>query len=123
MFNDAHMIDELTNSQRTELESDLRQLKTDLESLLEMTESGTRPVKLKDNAGRLTRMAELHDQSILMANRNVVKNRLKQVSVALQRIEKDVYGDCSACGELISFPRLKAYPDATMCLACKSATE
>lgn len=123
VVDDDCMEDELSNDQLAELEADLKQVKSDLESLLEATEGGTVPVKLKDNAGRLSRMAELHDQSILMANRNVVKNRLKQVVVALERMHNGTYGDCSACGEPINFSRLKAYPDAAMCLACKSETE
>lgn len=123
MLDDDRMEVELSNEQLAELEADLHQIKADVESLLEATEDGTRPVQLKDNAGRLTRMAELHDQSILKANRNVVKNRLKQVIAALGRLNNNTYGDCSACGEPISFPRLKAYPDASMCLACRSETE
>ncbi len=117
------MIGELSASQVQELEADLLQLKKDLKDLLATTESGAKPVTLRDNVGRLSRMDEMHNQSILLANRNLTKNRLKQVIPAIARIGNDTYGCCSVCGELISFARLKAYPEAAMCLECKSESE
>lgn len=117
------MHDELSASQVAELEVDLQRLKASLESLLLATESGAKPVKLKDNVGRLSRMAEMHNQGILLANRNVTQTRLKQVIAAIAGIGNDSYGYCSACQEFIAFGRLKAYPEATMCLDCQSDNE
>ena len=117
------MDDKLSASQVTELASDLQKLKSDLESLIAATESGTRPVKLKDNAGRLSRMDEMHNQSILLANRNMTKNRLREVMAAIARIRDGTYGYCTVCDETILFKRLKAYPEAAMCLQCKSQRE
>lgn len=113
----------LSKSDLTELKADLIGLRTSLESLLEDTEAGSRPVKLKDNAGRLTRMEEMHNQSILVANRNLTKNRLIQVKAAITRIDDGTYGYCLSCDEPIALPRLKAYPEAAMCIACKSGRE
>jgi len=113
----------LTRLQIEELQIDLDELEISIQELLDNTEGGTRPVKLKDNIGRLSRMDEMHNQSILVANRNVLKNRLKQVKIAKLRIEDESYGVCSECDELIAFPRLKAYPEAAMCIECKSETE
>jgi DnaK suppressor protein len=117
------MDDELSASQVTELEGVLQELKLSLEGLLVTTESGSKPIKLKDNVGRLSRMAEMHNQSILLANRNMTQNRLKQVIAAIARISNHTYGYCTACEEPISFGRLKAYPEAAMCLDCKSKRE
>lgn len=117
------MIGELSAKQVEELESDLLRLKRDLEDLLATTQSAAKPVTLRDNVGRLSRMDEMHNQSILLANRNLTKNRLKQVILAIERISNDTYGRCSVCDELISLARLKAYPEAAMCLQCKSESE
>lgn len=117
------MEQELSASQIQALETDLRQLKQDLEGLLDTTESGAKPVTLRDNTGRLSRMDEMHNQSILVANRNLTRNRLKQVLIALTRADKDTYGRCTTCDEPISYPRLKAYPEADMCLDCKGEIE
>ena len=101
----------------------LEQLEEELKDLLSITEAGTKPVKLKDNQGRLSRMDELHNQSILIANRTVTSNRLKAVLRAKQRLEVDGYGFCSSCEEPVPFKRLEAYPDASMCLECQSDNE
>ncbi|MBD3649189.1 MAG: TraR/DksA family transcriptional regulator [Pseudomonadales bacterium] len=117
------MTEPLTSAQLNELAADLDELESSLAELLESTESGTKPVQLKDNAGRLTRMAELHDQGILNANRNVIKNRLQQVKRAKQRVADGAYGYCAECDEPIMFQRLKAYPDSLLCIKCQSEAE
>ena len=114
---------ELTREQLDHLGLVLRELEVDLQRLLSSTEQGAQPVKLKDNQGRLSRMDEMHNQSILVANRNVTGNRLKSVRSAQQRIAKGSYGYCQECGEPIGLNRLKAYPDAAMCLECQSYSE
>jgi len=115
--------EELTPAQQDELAAALEELRQELQSLLESTESGTAPVKLKDNQGRLSRMDELHNQSILVANSNVAKNRLKSVLQAKSRIEDGSYGYCLDCDEPIAIARLRAYPDAAKCIECQSDSE
>ena len=115
------MSDELSTKEIASLQQALAELETELVALLDATESGTAPVKLKDNQGRLSRMDELHNQSILKANRNVAENRLKSVRRAKARLEDNTYGYCNECDE--AFPRLAAYPDATRCVECQSDAE
>ena len=117
------MTEDLTAKQIAELRDDLDKLAAELEHLLDATASGAKPVKLKDNQGRLSRMDELHNQSILKANRNVTSNRLKAVMAAKIRITDGFYGCCAMCDEPIAFDRLKAYPEAGMCIDCQSEAE
>ena len=114
---------ELTNNQRSILKAALERLEEELKDLLSITAAGAKPVKLKDNQGRLSRMDELHNQSILIANRNVTSNRLKAVLQAKKRLELDGYGFCTSCGEPIAFNRLEAYPEASRCIKCQSDNE
>ncbi|XOV90054.1 MAG: TraR/DksA family transcriptional regulator [Pseudomonadota bacterium] len=113
----------LTRDQKDELALDLSDLQERLEALLNATAAGEQPVKLKDNQGRLTRMDEMHNQSILKANRNVTKNRLRAVIAAQNRLQNESYGTCAECDEPIAFARLKAYPEAPMCIQCQSGAE
>ncbi|MBT5153932.1 MAG: TraR/DksA family transcriptional regulator [Gammaproteobacteria bacterium] len=113
----------LTKNQRAMLQTMLEQLEEELKDLLSITEAGAKPVKLKDNQGRLSRMDELHNQSILIANRTVTSNRLKAVQQAKQRLELESYGFCTSCEEPIAFKRLEAYPEASMCIKCQSDNE
>lgn len=47
------------------------------------------------------------------------ENTLVQVDAALERIERGLFGVCVACGEKIGMGRLKAKPEAHLCLRCK----
>lgn len=117
------MSEALTKQQLQILGRDLVMLQASLKQLLTDTEAATQPVKLKDNQGRLSRMDEMHNQSILVANRNLIKNRLRSVISAQQRLELSQFGECTECGEDIAFSRLKAYPEAEMCIVCQQQQE
>lgn len=47
--------------------------------------------------------------------------RLNSVDAAAERLEAGTYGLCEACGGPIGEARMEALPDATLCVACKSA--
>lgn len=117
------MADELTKEQLSALTMSLEHLASELELLLTATESGAAPVKLKDNQGRLSRMDELHNQSILIANRNLTRNRLKAIIQAKARLNDGNFGFCITCDDPIAYNRLAAYPEASMCISCQSEAE
>ncbi len=105
------------------LRDQLEALDESLAEVLQSTESGEAPVKLKDNVGRLSRMDEPHNQGILKANRVVLSNRLKKVRQARMRFDESEFGVCEWCERAIGFERLMVYPDATLCIACQSEQE
>lgn len=47
--------------------------------------------------------------------------RRRAVESALDRLDSGTYGICESCGGPIGEARLEAMPDATLCVACKSA--
>ena len=52
-----------------------------------------------------------------------VKDILKRVDEALNRIEKGTYGICELCGQAIPEERLQALPYANLCITCKQKEE
>jgi len=44
--------------------------------------------------------------------------KLKNVLVALEKIEKGSYGTCEKCGKEVEEERLKVYPEARLCIKC-----
>jgi DnaK suppressor protein len=48
---------------------------------------------------------------------------LEQVEQALERMETGSYGYCDRCREPIDYARLKALPQATLCLTCQKLAE
>ncbi len=52
-----------------------------------------------------------------------LQRELEAVEYALSLAERGVYGICENCGERIDPARLKAIPQATLCLKCKTELE
>jgi len=62
-----------------------------------------------------------HETRLGMAEHE--RNRLAEITAALQKIEDGTYGICSACGQEIPEARLNAMPTAKLCLNCQSKQE
>ncbi len=43
-----------------------------------------------------------------------------QIDAALTRIEAGTYGECESCGHAIGRQRLRAIPEARLCVTCRS---
>jgi RNA polymerase-binding protein DksA len=48
-----------------------------------------------------------------------IRERLADMEYALEKLGKGTYGLCDFCCKPISFARLEAIPQATLCLDCK----
>jgi len=48
---------------------------------------------------------------------------LREIDLALERMDEGTYGACEDCGNPIGKARLRALPQATLCRACKSLEE
>lgn len=51
------------------------------------------------------------------------QQQVKSIRAALERIRLGAYGTCSECDEKISKARLKALPQATLCIQCATTQE
>jgi len=80
-------------------------------------------VDLDEPIGRISRVDAMQQQKMLAANRQAAQQRRRQVEAALDRIEAGEYGECQGCGEEIEPRRLRAQPEAPLCLDCQSRRE
>jgi DnaK suppressor protein len=48
---------------------------------------------------------------------------LQEVERALHRMDEGAYGRCEHCGDEIDFARLKAVPQASLCMTCQRQAE
>ena len=87
------------------------------------TRQSASTVDLDQPIGRLSRMDALQQQQMAQAaeRRNALRRR--QIDGALQRLESGDYGYCVSCDEPIALKRLRARPEAPLCLRCQSARE
>ncbi|MCX8082292.1 MAG: TraR/DksA family transcriptional regulator [bacterium] len=48
---------------------------------------------------------------------------LENINLAIEKIEKNIYGICEKCGKKIAISRLKAIPYARYCIKCQREKE
>ena len=73
-----------------------------------------------DQADAGSKTLEREQEMSVNAN---ARGLLEQSTHALRRLEAGRYGLCESCGSLIPAARLRAFPRATLCIACKQAEE
>ncbi len=61
---------------------------------------------------------EVEEYENLLPVEHTLENKLKNVNLALEKIEKGEYGKCENCGKEIPLERLKAFPEAKVCSEC-----
>ncbi len=58
------------------------------------------------------------EKRVIMEKR--IRDQLVEVEHALHKLAEGTYGRCDVCDQPIDPARLKALPQATLCLSCKS---
>lgn len=108
---------------RAALETDIRRLReelnmgaADMADLLADSSDGAGD----DQADAGSKTLEREQEMSVNAN---ARDLLDQSAHALRRLEAGTYGICESCGTLIPAARLRAFPRATLCIACKQAEE
>jgi|SRR5581483_3112023 len=117
---------ELTEELAKKLQAEKSTLEKELESF------ATEDKNLKDNwdAKRPkaddTDLEEKADEAEEYDNRLSLEHslelKLRDVNLALEKIAKGTYGICENCGKHIEEERLRAYPEARLCLSCNKAS-
>jgi RNA polymerase-binding protein DksA len=85
-----------------------------------------------EEGSELNSLAEAHlaeagsltlDREIDYTLEEAAQERLKEIEVALERIERESFGLCTSCGAEIASERLEALPWASLCIDCKRREE
>jgi DnaK suppressor protein len=105
----------------------LRGLLVDEQQKLRREIANTTATSDEVNVGLGNHMAEdataAFDQAAAVSLRRGKERTLEQVNEALERIDAGTYGNCERCGQEIDFARLKAIPQATLCMSCQKLAE
>ena len=101
------------------LRSQMIKRKAELERLVEVHHSDTRPVPLdQTTVGRLSRMDALQTQAMSVETERRRKREMQRIDAALERINKGDYGYCITCGDDIEKKRLGFDPAVPTCIGC-----
>ncbi len=74
-----------------------------------------------EDEGDLATMS--HNKELLYNLHETDFRRLKAIEDAIQRMDREEYGECEGCGDDINEKRLEAVPWATMCIDCQEQAE
>lgn len=64
---------------------------------------------------------EAQEDQVLESVGLAANDEIRQIKLALRRIEDGSYGSCGVCGEGISEKRLAVLPQASLCVACEES--
>jgi RNA polymerase-binding protein DksA len=69
------------------------------------------------------RGSDSFEQSLSLALLETESSSIREIDLALERMNEGTYGSCEECGNPIGRTRLRALPQATRCRTCKSLEE
>ena len=113
----------LTNERKARLRQLLLEQRVELERGLAALDESAQDA----NLGLGNHMADdgtaAFDQAAAVSLHRSELRALEQVDQALNRLDHGTYGRCERCEAEIDFARLKAVPQATMCMDCQRLIE
>jgi len=116
---DKTLLDQLTKKLQTSKDK----LVSQLENMTQEKEFDKDKVQVKwkemgnKEEDSAVEVAEYQDSISLERN---LEESLEKIQKALDRIDNGKYGICESCNDQIEEERLNAYPEAALCLKCKS---
>jgi DnaK suppressor protein len=85
----------------------------------ELGEQASATVELdQSRVGRLSRMDAMQGQAMSQETQRRRELELRQISAAMQRIDRGEYGYCIDCDEPIAEARLEVDPSTSRCIVC-----
>jgi DnaK suppressor protein len=109
----------MTEKQKKEFKeyalAEMESLKMEIPRLKELV----KPVAPDNAIGRISRMDNIVNQSVVKAQLSKSLVRLTRLGEAMKQVDEDEdFGLCSECGEPIPMVRLKAMPETEYCVEC-----
>lgn len=111
---------EFLRQQRGRLEQMREELREALELNTELFNELMNQVQIKDRPEVGTEEIDSRRFGVI---ETVDRERIRRISGALHRLDQGDYGFCQICGAPIGEERLKAKPDALLCINCKERRE
>ncbi len=78
----------------------------------------TQPIEPDCAIGRVSRMDAINNKSVNEAALRTAEDKLKNINIALERIDDEAFGLCISCGEPIAIQRLVIMPESSKCVRC-----
>jgi len=118
---DKNTLEQLKNH----LESRKKELEKELEGFAQKdanNEWQTRYPNTPDEENLEEEADEVEEYENLLPVERALETKLKDVDLALEKMEKGTYGRCENCDKEIPSERLKIFPEARVCNECNKKT-
>ncbi len=92
----------------------------EIEQALQERKDDTAPISPDVSVGRLSRLDAMQMQQMALESDRRNREQLQRLQDALIKVKKGTYGTCMKCHKDIAEERLKAQPDAFLCIDCAS---
>ncbi len=76
-----------------------------------------------DSAAMDTEAEEKFEHARIVAIKEELNEKAKQIKKALEMVKKGKYGICEVCSKMIDTDRLAIFPEATKCVKCEKKSE
>ena len=107
-----------TKEQIVEMRELLDNIREETNLRIEHFVESSKPVSLDGSIGRVTRTDAIQQQQTALTGLRRAREKLVFLDRALRKLDEGTFGECTACGEPIAWKRLKARPDANLCIEC-----
>ncbi len=110
--------------QKEKLEKEKKRLETELKSFAKKDPhiEGNWETKFPDfgiqTADPSEEIKQIEEYEATLPVEYVLETKLEKINKALERIKKGTYSTCQNCKKGIKIKRLKAYPEASLCIKC-----
>jgi RNA polymerase-binding transcription factor DksA len=114
------------NDVRNQLDQDLKTAVLRLGHLSGAAAIEERPWTIRDSgpcADEVDRIQANESREVGLATRELLMQRVRRLSAALDRMSDGAYGTCVECGDAISAARLRATPEVQTCVRCQDGIE
>ncbi|RLD88689.1 MAG: TraR/DksA family transcriptional regulator [Bacteroidetes bacterium] len=91
-----------------------KKLLTRIKELKELTQ----PIEPDCAIGRVSRMDAIINKSVNETALRTAEDKLKNINIALERIDDVKFGICISCGKPIPIQRLMVMPESSKCVRC-----
>ena len=115
---DKKLIKELKNKLEKEKVSLEKELKGFAKEDKNIKHNWNVPYPNRQNSDMEEEADEVQEYDNLLSLEHNLELRLRDIDLAIERIEKGGYGKCQKCEKEIENKRLLAYPEAKLCIKC-----
>lgn len=104
-----------------EIRNDLEQQRSTIQRRIDEEEASMQGETTNPDRTDLAHAYDLRQRRSAMLDN--LEEQLNQVVQALERLDQGTYSKCTNCGQQITPGRLKAMPQATLCIRCQEQLE